>query len=39
MRWLHYILARFYEVRSERAFASYIAMRDRAEKFFRRAGL
>ena len=39
MRWSSYIIARFYEVRAKRALATYHRMKEKAEKYFRKAGL
>lgn len=36
---LNYILARFYEVRSRKAFRAYVALKAKAEKYFKKAGL
>lgn len=39
MKTAHYILARFYEARSARAFRRYLTFKKRAEVFFRKVGL
>jgi len=39
MRPFNYILARFYQARSRRAFRTYVKLAKEAEKFFSRVGL
>lgn len=39
MRAVTYIVARWYEVRSNRALKRYLALKEKAEKYFRQVGL